>query len=354
MKINKKYFKTNKSLPIDKFFYEVLYNKKYGYYNKKNPFEKKGDFITSPSVSFLFGEIIAIWIISVWKNLGSPKKFNIVELGPGNGKLAETLIKTFKRFPIFYNSVSIFLDEKSIFLKKYQKEILKNKKIKWVSNYKEVKKGPVIFIGNEFFDAIPIKQFQKKKKLIKENFVQIDKNYNIKIIQHNASKKDIIKLNKFKVLKKNNFIEYPMMGFKKLQIIINKIKKQSGGVLLIDYGYFGVYNNNSLQSVKNHKTNNLFDDLGNADITSLVNFNLLKEFMTNNNLKVEKIVTQSYFLKRLGILIRAEIISKNMSFKNKSDLYLRLKRLLDPKYMGELFKVIFAHTYKKKNFIGFN
>ena len=78
MNSNNKYFKKLKQLPIDKFFEDVLYNKNYGYYSKKIPFGEKGDFITAPSVSKLFGEILGIWIISFWENLEKPKNFNIV------------------------------------------------------------------------------------------------------------------------------------------------------------------------------------------------------------------------------------------------------------------------------------
>ena len=143
------------------------------------------------------------------------------------------------------------------------------------------------------------------------------------------------------------------MGFKKLEIIVKKIKKFNGGLLLIDYGSLKNQNINTLQSVKLHKKNRIFDNIGGSDITSLVNFGLLKDYLSQNKLTLNKIVTQSFFLKRIGILNRAEILSHKMTFKNKSDLYLRLKRLLDPKYMGDLFKVIFAYKSKKYFLLGF-
>ena len=87
---------------------------------------------------------------------------------------------------------------------------------------------------------------------------------------------------------------------------------------------------------------------------SLVNFNLLKEYFIHKKLKVKKIVSQKFFLERLGILERANIISKNMNFREKADLFFRIKRLIDPKIMGKLFKVIFAYKSKKENFVGFN
>ena len=109
----------------------------------------------------------------------------------------------------------------------------------------------------------------------------------------------------------------------------------------------------NLQHHAIHKKNNLLHNLGKADITSLVNFNLLNEYFIKNNLKVKKIVTQKFFLEKMGIIERANILSQKMSFKEQSNLYLRLKRLLDTKLMGSLFKVIFTYKFKKDNFLGF-
>ena len=91
----------NYNLSLDKFINLSLYDKKFGYYMKKNPFGKKGDFITAPNISRLYSEMIAIWIISLWQSLGSPKKFNLIELGAGNGQMMKIFIESFQRFPIF-------------------------------------------------------------------------------------------------------------------------------------------------------------------------------------------------------------------------------------------------------------
>ena len=169
-----------------------------------------------------------------------------------------------------------------------------------------------------------------------------------------AKSHDIKLIKKFKSLKNQNFFELPKKGFNLMEKITKKIIKNTGGVLLIDYGYLKSINRSTLQSVKSHKKNQLFEDLTNADITSLVNFNLLKEYFIHKKLKVKKIVSQKFFLERLGILERANIISKNMNFREKADLFFRIKRLIDPKIMGKLFKVIFAYKSKKENFVGFN
>ena len=122
MKSNFKFFKKDKFVPVDEFFKNVLYNKKKGYYATKQPFGKNGDYITAPKLSKLFSEIIAIWIISTWEVFGKPKKFNIVELGPGDGSLTRVLLEVFKRFPDFNLSKKIYLYEVSTFLKNFQKK----------------------------------------------------------------------------------------------------------------------------------------------------------------------------------------------------------------------------------------
>ena len=122
---------------------------------------------------------------------------------------------------------------------------------------------------------------------------------------------------------------------------------------MIDYGYLKPVNHNTLQSVIKNKRNSLLSNLGKADITSHVNFALLKEFFLKNKLKTKKVVSQKEFLNNMGILTRAQIISKKMKFKAQADLYLRLRRLMSPKLMGELFKVILAFKFKNSNYFGF-
>ena len=353
MRSNLRFFKKSKSLPIDKFFDNVLYDKKIGYYSSKNPFGKKGDFITAPKISKLYSEIIAIWIISTWERFGKPKTINIVELGPGDASLIKEMLEVFKKFQKFYMAKKIYLYEKSEYLKIRQKKVLKNKKIKWVRNFKNIKNGPVIFFGNEFFDAIPIKQFKRKKNYLFEKYYTLGKNNNIREIFKKASISDEKKIKSFKTFSNLKFIEFPKKGLIELKDIINKILKLNGCILMIDYGYVKPNNQNTLQSVIKHKKNRLLKNLGKADITSHVNFSLLKEFFLKKNLKVKEIVTQSNFLKRMGNIERAEIVSKKMIFSEKANLYFRLKRLLNPKLMGELFKVCLAYKFKENNYYGF-
>jgi len=353
MKYINKYFPTSKIIPMDKFIENALYDKNYGYYSKKITFGKNGDFVTAPEISFLFSEMLALWVVSFWEHLNKPKTFNIIELGPGSGQMNLTLIKVFKKFPKFFKSINIFLYEKSERLKKLQKKTLFGEKIKWIKNFNTIKSGPVIFLGNEFFDAIPIKQYKKVNNILYEKYVKLENNLKIKTFLKKTNLKTIKELKKFNLHQNQSFIEFPKQGFKELNLITNTIKKLSGGLLLVDYGFLKQENNDTLQSIKNHKKNMLFKNIGEADITSLVNFNLLKTYFKKKNLKTNNIVTQAYFLKKMGIINRAEILSKKMNFQQKSEIYYRLKRLLSSKQMGELFKVIFAFKLKNKFSVGF-
>ena len=353
MKTEKVFFKKSKVIPIDKFFSNVLYDKKLGYYNSKIPFGKEGDFVTSPKISNIFSEIIAIWMISCWETFGRPKNLNIVELGPGDGSLTKILLRTFKKFPEFNSLKKLFLFEKSIYLKKIQKKNILDKGVKWIDNFDKLKKGPIIFFGNEFFDALPIKQFKKIYNSLYEKNYTLNQKFEIEEVFKKASQQDKKMIKNFKTINKLKFIEFPKLGFNELKKISKKISELQGCILIIDYGYLKPNNQNTLQSVIKHKKNKLLNNLGKADITAHVNFSLLSEFFIKNNLKIKNIITQKNFLESMGILERAKIIAKKMKFTEQTDLYLRIQRLLSPKYMGNLFKVILAYNFKDNNFAGF-
>ncbi len=359
MKLSLKKFKitSKKPLPVDDFIEKILYEPKVGYYFSKDPFGKNGDFITSPVISNLFSEIVGIWLVSTWEKIGKPKIFNFVELGPGDGSLTKVIISTLKKFPELNKAIKIYLYEKSVFLKKLQKQNIDNKRIKWIKNFSSIKKGPVIFFGNEFFDAIPIKQFSNINNELFEKYYSVKNKINIVEKFIKSHKKDMTQIKKFETLKKLKFIEFPKKGFLELNPIIKKINKLSGGILLIDYGYLNENNSNTIQAVMDNKkisTETMLKNLGKADITSLVNFNLLKEYFLKNKLKVKKIVTQRFFLERMGIIERAQILNKKKT--NTEQIYMRetLSRLLDEKQMGNLFKVIFGYKNKKNDFFGFD
>ena len=345
--------KKNLKLPLDKFIDLSLYNKKFGYYMKKNPFGKKGDFVTAPNISRLFSEVIAIWIVTFWQSLGSPKKFNLVELGSGNGEMMKILIESFQNFPLFFKSCNFIIHEKSPSLIKIQKKKLIFPKIVWINKIDQISKHPSIFIANEFFDAIPIKQFIKKKNVWFEKFVNLKNKKKGFFFEKKINIKKIEKKINFKIFQNQNFVECSELGFKYLRNISKFIKRNTGGLLLIDYGYTNKRMRNTLQAVSNHKFANILDNIGEVDITHNINFDILKKIVNQMGGLKTNLTTQRNFLLKMGIKERAEIISKNQNFLKKTDIYFRLQRLIDEKQMGNLFKVMFIKNIKNKFKLGF-
>ena len=319
----------------------------------KNPIGKKGDFITSPSISILYSEMIAIWIISFWEHLQCPKKFNLIELGAGDGEMMKILIKTFNQFPKFKSACKINIFEKSNFLKKIQKNNIKDKKVRWVKDLNKIESLPNIYIANEFFDALPIKQFIKKEDKWYERHVKITSLKKIEYHDLPFNIKNFEKKIKLRISLNQKFIEYSPLAVNYLKIITQKIKSNNGGILLIDYGYLDSKIKDTLQAVRNHKYSNILGEIGKSDITYNVSFHLIKKIIKQLGSFNSITTTQKSFLIKLGILERAEILAKNMPFSKKADIYFRVKRLIDKNSMGELFKVMFVTNNRNKFQLGF-
>ena len=345
----------NKStnLPLDQFINHALYDKENGYYMKKNPFGKEGDFITSPNITRLFSEIIAIWVITFWKSIGSPKKFNLIELGAGNGEMMKVVSETLKNFPDCFNSCNLIINEKSSYLINEQKKNLNSEKIIWVNQVEIDNSFPCIYLANEFFDALPIKQFFKKENNWQERYVNLktyqkaefnDKEVDIKIIEQEL---------KFEISKNQEIIEYSPEAFKYLEKICKIIQKRDGGLLIIDYGYLDSKIKNTIQAIKDHKFSNILENIGDSDITYNLNFNLFANYIHQFEKLDHLITNQKKFLTSMGILQRAEIVSNNIAFSQKTDLFYRIRRLIDDKQMGELFKVMLIKVKNNKFKTGF-
>jgi cyclopropane-fatty-acyl-phospholipid synthase len=320
---------------------------------KKNPFGKEGDFITAPNITRLFSEIIAIWVLTFWKSIGSPKKFNLLELGAGNGEMIKVIIETLKNFPECFDNCKFQIHEKSEFLKKKQKLNLKSENITWIDDIKINNSYPIVFLANEFFDALPIKQFFKRNESWVERFVNLKDEKNAEFNEQPINIKDIEQNLSFEISKDQEIIEYSPSSFEYLKDISNSIKKNDGGILIIDYGNLNLKMEETLQAIKNHKHSNILEDIGDSDITYNINFNLFKRFIDQFDDLNFIITNQKKFLTSMGIIQRAEIISENIPFSKKSDLFYRIRRLIDEKQMGELFKVMLIKKHRNNFKTGF-
>ena len=165
--------------------------------------------------------------------------------------------------------------------------------------------------------------------------------------------KEIEKKIQFKISHNQDFLEYSELGIKYLSEISSIIKKNTGGLLIIDYGYNEKKMKNTLQGIMNHKFANILENIGNTDITHNINFNFFKRLTNKMDGLANNLTTQRKFLLNMGIKERAEMISKNLNFLKKADIFYRINRLIDEKQMGNLFKVMLIKNKKNKFKLGF-
>jgi NADH dehydrogenase [ubiquinone] 1 alpha subcomplex assembly factor 7 len=337
----------NGPISISSFMTFALSHPKYGYYQKNNPFGIDGDFITSPEISQVFGELIGIWCVSVWVAMGKPKDFCLVEMGAGKGTLMVDLLRGTKHVKGFHESFSIHMVENSSRLTLIQKEALEDKhdNIQWHEDFLSIPKKPIIFIANELFDALPIEQYVKRGQNWLERKINLDISNNLVFCEEPALMSPILNYN-YQGAEDGDFVEISPASIYLLDLIAKHIEQYGGIALIIDYGYVDNNYDPTLQAVKNHKYHNVLEQVGNADITAHVDFDALQKSIIRQNLNVYDIISQRRFLNNMGIALRQEKLISNKSKKDAQKIIKAIERLVDPEGMGMLFKVL---TFSSKN-----
>jgi SAM-dependent MidA family methyltransferase len=351
----------NGPMPLKKFMELALANKNYGYYTNVKNIGKNGDFITSPEISQLFGEILAIWCVNLWQILGSPKDIMIVELGPGNGTLACDIIRATKNIPGFHQAISLYFIELGNDLRNKQKSALDeitHIQKHWHENVSELPKKPAIFIANEFFDALPITQYIKRKNQWYSIGVDIEfKSKELCFTEIPVDEKtQHILSQEYSHVPQDGIIEIGEDGEQIIKQISNHIIKFNGGGLFIDYGYSESKDRlfiSSLQAVKNHKYCPILDNIGNADISTHVNFTALKKAAELHGTTVHGPITQAEFLLNMQITNRKDRLIRNATSEEKEMILSGYNRLINSKQMGSLFKAIALTKPEINQFIGF-
>ncbi|OAB82434.1 SAM-dependent methyltransferase [Wolbachia endosymbiont of Laodelphax striatellus] len=325
--------KNQESISISDFMNAALYHKEYGYYMSKLPLGKDGDFITAPEISQLFGETIAVWIMHTWEKLGKPSKFSLVELGPGKGTLIHDVIRVTKKYSCFFSSMDIHLVEISPILQKIQKEKLKGLNINWHTDVDNLPNRPTIFFANELFDALPIDQFVYRDGQWYENRVTKQDNGSLSLLLQCS-----VPITGKGKLFNGAVVEVCLAGTEILKKLENKIVNNGGAALIIDYGYVYPSYKSTLQSIRQHKYTNFLENIGNSDITALVNFQALKDSLKHVDCET---LTQRVFLYLFGIKERAQALMKNASNEQKHRIFSEFLRLTEN--MGTLFKAMLIH-----------
>jgi len=339
--ILKKKITENGPLSLEDYMREALLHPKFGYYQTGHTFGAKGDFVTSPEISQMFGELIGLWCVDCWIKLKSPSKFHLIELGPGNGTLMYDALRSAALAPDFLNAAEIHLVEASQHLTGIQKKNISGHSVNWSEEWPILEDNvPIIVIGNEFLDALPIRQFELKDKQWMERSVTLtDGELDFCLTDMPKSSVPInlptpIDCAESSITEVNPGAELLISQIAKI------ISKKGGSALFIDYGPAESSLGDSFQSVKRHEYTNPLQDPGTSDLTAHVDFERLRFLADDKNCETAPIETQGRFLERLGIEARALILSRNADEKQKSQIASDMKRLVSTEEMGTLFKAM--------------
>ena len=331
----------NGAISLSDFIDIALYEPTYGYYMTRDPLGVSGDFITAPEVSQMFGEMIGAWIADIWNKMEQPKKIHLIECGPGRGTLMSDILRITRDIKGLHDALHINLIECSPVLKKKQKNILSLNKVQWIENIDDIKSdAPVIIIGNEFLDALPVQQYKRINGSNKKSMIVYKNIFEFDWVDTQFAVPDSVP--------DNQIYEYNDAQITFIHACLDLISSNSGCCLFIDYGYFEKNYGETLQVLKEHQTVDLFDHIGHSDITSHVNFGEIYRHVIEAGGDWHGYICQGEFLKNLGIEFRAHYLKnetlKSMDFQKAQrkvkDLNQDLERLISHNAMGELFKVI--------------
>ncbi len=351
--------KTQGFISVDEFMSLATTSSNLSYYNTKNPIDiQSGDFITSPEISQMFGEMLGIWIVNQWQYMNCPHIVNLVEFGPGTGILMRDILRVLAKTDMM-QSLQVYMVEKSPFLTNIQKQQLQSYDfITWITDYTEVPQSQSIYISNEFFDVLPIKQYIKNQNSWQE--VVIKESNGVMGFSKTKIHPELSDYlaERFYDAGEGAIIEisYQLEDF--IKFIGENIKNYNSVMLATDYGYDIPYNKrdasmyrSTLQAVRDHKYSNLLEDIGRADVTSHVDFAAIRNIAQNVGIMASSTISQNEFLHRLGIKERLESLILQNSPEDALILKKQYERLIAPDQMGLLFKNICLTPLNMDSFI---
>ena len=336
-------------MPVSEYMALCLGDPQYGYYTTRDPLGARGDFITAPEISQMFGELIGLWMAAVWKQMGAPENIRIIELGPGRGTLMNDAMRAAQVMPAFREAIVLHLVEISPALRAVQERTLDalTMSILWHAALDEVPKGPAIIIANEFFDALPINQAVKTERGWHERRIEIDSvgNLAFTFARDPIAHFDMLLPAAVRKAPEQAIFEWRDDGV--AMELGRRIGDDGGAALVVDYGYTESAVGETLQAVGQHTYVDPLTAPGNIDLTAHVDFQALARAAEAMGANGFGPLDQSDFLRRLGIETRAAALkAKAASRAAADDIDVALARLTahGRTGMGGLFKVAaFAH-----------
>ncbi|MEG3619886.1 SAM-dependent methyltransferase [Magnetovibrio sp. PR-2] len=331
-------------ITVARYMELALAHPEHGYYQKQDPLGEEGDFITAPEISQMFGEMIGLWMAVVWQGLNQPDPLNVVEFGPGRGTLMADALRAAQAMDDFDDAARVWLIETSPALRAKQKEMLKPTMLMpaWRDTFADVGSGPLIVLGNEFFDALPVHQIERADDGWRERLVGLNDEGDkfAFTLSQDLADSSVIPEELRNSTVPGSIFEYQPLSKAIMKEVAERIVAEGGAALFIDYGHGEHGTGETLQALRAHKYSDPLKNPGDADLTCHVDFAQLTEAAAEAGADVLGPVPQGAFLERLGMGERANMLMMSATEEQVAEIDAAYKRLTGPDEMGQLFKVM--------------
>jgi SAM-dependent MidA family methyltransferase len=333
-------------ISVTDYFALCLADPDYGYYKTRDPFGRGGDFVTAPEVSQLFGEMVGIFLVHAWeKHLKPRRNVRIAEIGPGRGTMMADILRVAQKLaPDLYEIATVHLVETSPTLREVQGKTLESHAVKigWHDSFDEIPSGFLLLAANEFFDAVPIRQFVKTQAGFRERLVGVDGDGALTFTAGAGGLDPALLPTGHQTAPPGTIVEVAPARAAIMQMLSDRLFDSGGTALIIDYGHLEAGFGDTLQAVFRHAFDPPLAHPGEADLTSHVDFEVLADIARARSIAVNGMTTQGEFLLKLGLLERAGALGRGKDAAEQEAIRAAVERLAGDglNQMGGLFKVM--------------
>ena len=324
-------------MPLSDYMAECLLNPEHGYYTRAEPFGAAGDFITAPEISQMFGELLGLWLAQAWLDQGAPASFTLAELGPGRGTLMADVLRATKGVPGFHQAMSVHMVEASPRLRAIQAQKIAPYQATWAERIEDLPQAPLFLLANEFFDALPFRQFTRQGAGWCETMVALDGDRLSLARSQPIPLADLAP--RLSDTKDGDVVEICPAAAPITQSIASRIAEHGGAALVVDYGGWHSLGD-TVQAMRNHAYCDLLETPGEADITAHVDFEPLALAARQAGAQCFGPIGQGTLLERLGIHARAARLAQNLGGAALEAHLAATRRLTHADEMGTLFKAL--------------
>jgi NADH dehydrogenase [ubiquinone] 1 alpha subcomplex assembly factor 7 len=320
-------------MTMAEYMAECLMHPVHGYYSTRDPLGARGDFITAPEISQMFGELLGLCLAQAWLDQGAPPALVLAELGPGRGTLMADALRATRHVPGFHAALTLHLVEASPALRQVQRDRLP--RAAWHDQVGTLPDGPLFLIANEFFDALPIRQFVRDGQGWCERVVGLTEG-RLAFGLTPPSRQPMLD-DRLADTKDGDLVEICPALWSVAAEVGERIERYGGAGLIVDYGDWRSLGD-TLQAVASHQRTGPFDAPGEADLTAHVDFESIARAAAPA--QATRLTPQGVFLERLGIDARTEALATRLTGQALQSHRAAHRRLTHPEEMGDIFKIM--------------